>query len=255
MRPSIPVPESAHPFAKSTLPPSKKERSTPLKKKVFPSKTHRRPELARGRKVPHKRHELVLPAPVRRQLHAPDEPDLDAGVLEALARRRGDANLRILSFFLVEVEVKVEKKKRERAENDGKTIAMEGFSSSLSSSPRVSTSLSLKRLLQEAFEEALHRNKLSLTSPAIGSPLEYSGSSSGSTLLPLPLTPPDELELELELLRGLTATFCLGLPSDGGFRSSWMVAPCVRPRLLKMFCVILERGRGKGKGKKEGEGG
>ena len=124
MRPSIPVPESAHPFAKSTLPPSKKERSTPLKKKVFPSKTHRRPELARGRKVPHKRHELVLPAPVRRQLHAPDEPDLDAGVLEALARRRGDANLRILSFFLVEVEVKVEKKKRERAENDGKTIAM-----------------------------------------------------------------------------------------------------------------------------------
>lgn len=83
--------------------------------------------------------------------------------------------------------------------------------------------------------------------------MEYSGSSSGSTLLPLPLTPP--VELELELLRGLTATFCLGLPSDGGFRSSWMVAPCVRPRLLKMFCVFLERGRGKGKGKKEGKGG
>ena len=94
------------------------------KKEAPPSKTHRRPELPRGRKVPHKRHELVLPAPVRRQLHAPYEPDLDAGVLEALARRRGDADLRILSFFLVEVEVKVEKKKRERAENDGKTIAM-----------------------------------------------------------------------------------------------------------------------------------
>ena len=115
-----------------------------------------------------------------------------------------------------------------------KTIAMKAllFSSSLLSSlsgtpSRVETnslSLSLFSLLSP------------LTSPAIGSPLEYSGSSSGSTLLLLPLVTP-----ELEL-RGLTATFCLGLPSEGGFRSSWMVAPCVRPRLLKMFCVFFLRG-------------
>ena len=62
--------------------------------------------------------------------------------------------------------------------------------------------------------------------------MEYSGSSSGSTL---PLAP---VELLLLLLRGLTATLSLGLPSDGGARSSWMVAPCVRPRLLKMFCFL-----------------
>ena len=72
-------------------------------------------------------------------------------------------------------------------------------------------------------------------------------------LMPPPVAEPPELELDE--LRGLTATFCLAEPSAGVARSSWMVAPCVRPRLLKMFCVILERGRGKAKGKKEGEGG
>ena len=53
----------------------------------------------------------------------------------------------------------------------------------------------------------------------------------------------------LELLRGLTATFCLGLPSDGGLRSSWMVAPCVRPRLLKMFFSFLREKRGSERGR------
>ena len=58
-------------------------------------------------------------------------------------------------------------------------------------------------------------------------------------LMPPPVAEPPELELNE--LRGLTATFCLAEPSAGVARSSWMVAPCVRPRLLKMFCVVVGR--------------
>ena len=39
----------------------------------------------------------------------------------------------------------------------------------------------------------MYTNQIPLTSPAIGSPLEYRGSSSGSTLLPLALDEIDEM--------------------------------------------------------------
>ena len=128
-------------------------RKITLKKLSSPFQTHRRPKLPRGGQVPDERDELVLPAPVRGQLHAPDEPDLDSGVLEALARRRGDPNL----FFFFEFFVGRGRRGCEGRKKRAKKKKPSRWSL-FSASP---LSLSAASSLSPFLKRSLYRNQLS----------------------------------------------------------------------------------------------